>query len=109
MTSSAFVRTIDVNDLLPLLDDRSEMGLVDVREPDEFASWHIPGAVNIPLGQLADRLSDVPRTPRLVTICALGSRATEGAAVAISVLLQIKGVFARQEDRDHKANFQVRL
>ena len=81
MTSSAFVRTIDVNDLLPLLDDRSEMGLVDVRESDEFASWHIPGAVNIPLGQLADRLSDVPRTPRLVTICALGSRATEGAAV----------------------------
>jgi len=49
--------------------------LVDVRSSSEFASGHIPGAVNIPMDQIEARLDDLlPHTP-LVLICQSGKRA----------------------------------
>ncbi len=35
--------------------------LLDVREPDEVEAWAYPIGVNIPLGQLGDRLDELPR------------------------------------------------
>lgn len=32
--------------------------IVDVRSPEEYAAWHVPGAINIPLGELRDGLAD---------------------------------------------------
>ena len=72
--------TIDVGALLGLIDDDPSLSLIDVREVDEFAAWAIPGAVNIPLGQLDDRLAEVaPGT--VVTVCAAGARAEQAAAI----------------------------
>ena len=36
--------------------------LLDVREPDEVEAWAYPIGINIPLGQLGDRLDEIPRT-----------------------------------------------
>lgn len=47
--------------------------LVDVRSPGEFAAGAIPGAVNIPVDELRDRLGDVPEG-ELVVRCAVGVR-----------------------------------
>lgn len=48
--------------------------VVDVREPDEFAAGHIPGAVNMPLsGFRASQLPD-PGDKTLVLNCAAGRR-----------------------------------
>ena len=44
--------------------DRARKGLVtvlDVRPPEEFASGHVPGALNIPMDQLARRLRELPK------------------------------------------------
>ena len=41
--------------------------LLDVREPREYERGHLPGAVNIPLSQLAGRLSEVDRDRPVVT------------------------------------------
>ena len=41
--------------------------LLDVREPREYEQGHLPGAVNIPLSQLAGRLSEVDRDRPVVT------------------------------------------
>ncbi|RFA11543.1 sulfurtransferase [Subtercola boreus] len=49
----------------------SAPAIIDVREPDEFAGGHVPGAVNIPLGQLQGQ--DLPEGPVYV-ICELGGR-----------------------------------
>ncbi len=49
--------------------------LVDVRMPDEFASGHVPGAVNIPLHELTSRLSEIgPTSTKVVVYCRSGSR-----------------------------------
>ena len=55
---------------------------LDVREPDEFAQGHIPGALHIPLGQLEARLDTIPRGRPLVTYCGHGER----SATALSLL-----------------------
>ena len=71
------------HDFLALLDTNSAPFLLDVREPDEYADWAMPGAVNIPLGDLANRLSDVPRDRAVLVICAKGARATAGATLLL--------------------------
>src|SRR5437588_5181963 len=43
--------------------------LLDVREPEEFAAEHVPGAVNLPQAELASRLDEVPRDRPVWTIC----------------------------------------
>jgi rhodanese-related sulfurtransferase len=49
--------------------------LVDVRSGSEFASGHIPGAVNIPMDQIEARLDDLDRNLQIVLICQSGKRA----------------------------------
>ena len=49
--------------------------LLDVREPVELAVESIPGAVNIPLGQLRSRLDELPRDREIHVICRSGQRA----------------------------------
>jgi rhodanese-related sulfurtransferase len=54
--------------------------LLDVREPGEFAAGHAPGALHIPLGQLPERLGEIPAGPIVVT-CKMGGRASKATAV----------------------------
>lgn len=53
---------------------RSDVFIVDVREDWEYASGHVPGATLIPLGQLASRLSEIPKDKTVVAVCRSGNR-----------------------------------
>ncbi|HEV3212450.1 MAG TPA: MBL fold metallo-hydrolase [Acidimicrobiales bacterium] len=70
------VRTISADELLARLDHDDDVCVLDVREPDEYDAWRIPGAVNVPLGALGSRLEEVPAGTEIVTVCAVGARAT---------------------------------
>ncbi len=48
--------------------------IIDVREPDEFATGHVKGATNIPLGQLTNRLKDIRTDETVLVICKGGNR-----------------------------------
>ena len=54
----------------------NDVFLLDVREPQEFAEFKIPGAVNIPLSQLFMPGSQlqIPKDKKIVTICSHGNR-----------------------------------
>lgn len=58
--------------------------LLDVRDEDEFAEGHADGALLIPLNQLRDRLSELPKDQRLHVYCGVGQR----AYYAVRLLLQ---------------------
>jgi adenylyltransferase/sulfurtransferase len=75
------IRRLSARQLQSLRDDAS-LVLVDVREQHEFEAGFLPGALNIPLAQLADRLAELPplRTP--VFVCRSGSRSLAACAVA---------------------------
>jgi rhodanese-related sulfurtransferase len=53
--------------------------LLDVRTPQEFASGHIPGARNIPLQNLAQRLGEVPADQPVIIYCRSGNRSQTAA------------------------------
>ncbi len=54
--------------------------LVDVRSPSEFASGHVDGAVNLPLGDLLARLSEIDVAKPVVVYCRSGGRSAQAAA-----------------------------
>jgi rhodanese-related sulfurtransferase len=55
--------------------------LIDVRSPEEFEAEHLDGAVNIPVGQLEGRLSELePKDKPVVVYCASGIRSARAAS-----------------------------
>ena len=50
--------------------------LVDVREPEEYVVGHVPGAVLIPMGQLATRMGEIDKTFPVFVTCASGNRSS---------------------------------
>ena len=68
---------------IPLTDAEQTIGktdaLLDVREPDEYAAGHLPGAVNIPRGMLEFKIGDMPdlasREADIVLYCKTDGRA----------------------------------
>lgn len=59
------VRPDDVSD---------ETYLLDVREPDEYAAGHAPGARLVPMMEIPARLADVPTEEEVVVVCRSGGR-----------------------------------
>jgi rhodanese-related sulfurtransferase len=57
--------------------------LLDVREPDEVAEWAYPIGVNIPIGQMGERLGELPTDRTIVVACHMGGRSA-AAAEALS-------------------------
>ena len=72
----ATIRTITPDDLAA---DHA-LTVVDVREPDEWTAGHVPGAIWIPLDQLASRVEEVPAGP-IAAICASGFRSSAAASL----------------------------
>ena len=70
------------------LDDRIEtegwekdLTILDVTEEMERMVFHIPGSVHIPLGQLRQRMSELPKDRLIVTYCAVGVRSYNAARI----------------------------
>jgi len=55
-----------------------EMMLIDVRQPSEFRSGHIIGAINIPLKDLERHLDEIPSDQVIVLYCSTGYRSAMG-------------------------------
>jgi glyoxylase-like metal-dependent hydrolase (beta-lactamase superfamily II)/rhodanese-related sulfurtransferase len=53
--------------------------LIDVREPEEYAAGHVPGAVNVPQSELASRIDELPANGRVYVICQGGMRSLRSA------------------------------
>lgn len=70
---------IDTTKLARLL-DAGDIALIDVREVEEYASGHVPGAVNIPMSVLPVRVAEIPADREVHLICHTGGRSAQVAA-----------------------------
>lgn len=61
--------------------DQSEILLIDVRTPEEFALGTIEGAVNIPTYELRERLQEIDPSKTLVVFCGVGLRAYQAERI----------------------------
>lgn len=57
--------------------------VLDVRNPDEYRAAHVPGAVLIPLQELAARQHEIPEGDPLYVICAVGARSLAAARALV--------------------------
>jgi rhodanese-related sulfurtransferase len=53
--------------------------VIDVREPYEYIAGHVSGARLIPLGQVANRVAELPKADPVYVICASGARSVSAA------------------------------
>ncbi len=57
--------------------------VLDVRNPDEYRTAHVPGAVLIPLPELAARQDEIPEGNPVYVICAVGGRSLTAAKAMV--------------------------
>ena len=77
-TTTGTMGTITTEEVKEILDNKNEnYVLIDVREDDEFNEGHIPGAVNIPLGNIDSITFSTSRT--IIVYCKSGNRSSEAA------------------------------
>jgi rhodanese-related sulfurtransferase len=57
--------------------------VLDVRQPSEWRSCHIPGSQNVPLTRLRSRLTSLQQGKTIVTVCASGHRSAAAARVLL--------------------------
>ena len=70
---------IDVHELARRRDEGAVV--IDVRQPDEYEDAHVPGARLIPLGEVNQRLHEVPADREVLLICRTGVRSLKAAEV----------------------------
>ena len=58
---------------------RTDLHLLDVREPDEWQAGHIAGSQHIPLGELRGRIGEVPKGTTILAVCRHGNRSDAAA------------------------------
>lgn len=72
--------------------------VIDVRTPEEYATGHIPGALNIPYDQVAARISEVDAPNGVALYCMMGPRARKGESALLDAgyrsVLHLEGGFA---------------
>ena len=68
------MREISIDEMATALDRGATV--VDVREPDEYAGGHVPGARSIPMGALPGRLDELDRDDPVYVVCASGNRSS---------------------------------
>lgn len=91
------IELISPQRLVERIQSGEKIAFVDVRQPEEFAPAHIPGALNIPKGELAARGVELPRDALLIPYCNMDFRgfvvARELEAMGLRVaLMQERGL-----------------
>jgi rhodanese-related sulfurtransferase len=66
--------TILPSEIKTRLAQGEQLTLIDVREDEEVAEGMIQGAIHIPLGQLPERLSEIPQVDEVILVCRSGNR-----------------------------------
>src|SRR5947209_20192902 len=62
--------------------DKGDVQLIDVREPHEFSSGHLPGAKLIPLATLPTKAADLDDAKPILFVCGVGQRSALAAEYA---------------------------
>jgi rhodanese-related sulfurtransferase len=78
---------IEAAELQRRITDRQSVVLVDVRQPEEFTAppGHLPGAINVPLADLPERISELAALQRpLVMVCKTDRRSARAATELIA-------------------------
>jgi rhodanese-related sulfurtransferase len=75
---------ISAEQLRELFAGDTDVRVVDIRSASAFRRGHIPESVNVPFGELTDRIDDVADADRVVTVCPEGEASVQAARLVRS-------------------------
>ena len=92
------MKTMTTDEIINLLDANEDLNIIDVREDDEVEEGMIPGAVHIPLGEIADRAGELDKEKPYILVCRAGRRSGNAC-----LILEEQGfVIGEQEERNNE-------
>ncbi|SOC42995.1 rhodanese-like domain-containing protein [Ureibacillus acetophenoni] len=71
------LQTVDTKMLTKMIDSKENMVIVDLREPELFATSRVPGAINIPFDEIQSRYTELPKDKDVIFVCHTGRMGTE--------------------------------
>lgn len=85
---------------------KSDSQFIDVREPFEYQTGHVPGFRNVPLSQLKKRLQDIDKNKDVVVMCRSGARSMQAARLlkksGVTKVFNVTGGISRWTGRVEK-------
>lgn len=75
------VRQVSAPELRELSCTGTDLTLIDVRSPGEYAAFHIEGAINIPAPEMREKYRDLDPSVETVVICGAGQRSSLAASI----------------------------
>lgn len=73
------VEQVTAADLHAKLEANEDVQVVDTRPPTAYESGHIPGAENLPYGELAERIDEIEWREQVVLVCEIGQSSQQAA------------------------------
>jgi rhodanese-related sulfurtransferase len=80
-TTTGLALEVDVEEAYSLREQGAF--ILDVRQPEEWEAGHIPDATLIPLGELENRVSEIPQDETIVVVCRSGNRSATGRDILL--------------------------
>ena len=77
------ISSISATDLNDRLKNGKRPLVLDVRQPDEYRTGHIPGAKLIPLNRLSGRTNELSQNREIVCVCASGNRSSSATRLLV--------------------------
>ena len=87
---------ISLNEAKAMMDSGNAV-VIDVRQPDEWASGHVAGAMHIPVDDVGARIDELPADKDLLFICAMGVRSGLACEMAAAMDLATDRLFNIEE------------
>jgi rhodanese-related sulfurtransferase len=92
-----------------LAENPDSVMLIDVRDPDEYAAGHLPGAINITNDELEKNLKTMKVDKPLVFVCATGARSGEAYYMVQDLRPDIKEVYYVEATISyHEGGFEIK-
>jgi len=73
----AGIKEIEAPKLAELLDQKSDVQVIDIRQPAEIAGGTVPGAETIPMHTIPLRIQDIKQDKPVVLVCRSGARSAQ--------------------------------
>ena len=77
--------------------DQGGSAVVDVRQPDEWITGHVKGAIHIPVDEVLSRIGELPTDKNLLFICAAGVRSALACEMAAAMGQEPERLFNIEE------------
>lgn len=93
-------------ELIQLLDANEDLNIIDVREIDEVAYGMIPGAINIPLGEIPNRMNELDKSKEYILVCKGGVRSEKAGEYLESQGFQVINLEGGMANYDGELEFK---